>query len=92
MVFFDLHVSSPDGLEALRWKQTQTQLARIVVAALSGSEDLGEVENAYEAGANTFLAKPLQKADLRNLVEAFPGGAGLWLRGFPVWLPKPAAL
>ena len=71
IVFLDLKMPQPDGLEVLRWKQKQTDLPRILWVALSNFDSTKTINEAYSAGATTFLAKPLDGEDVRHLIEAF---------------------
>jgi len=71
MIFVDLQMPAPNGLEVLQWKQERTDLPRILWVAMSNFSNVRTINEAYNAGANTFLTKPLDAADIRNLVEAF---------------------
>jgi DNA-binding response OmpR family regulator len=59
LVFID--VDLPDGsghsiVESLRQRFDE---ATLPVVVFSGSDDLGDVDRAYDAGANCYLVKPL---------------------------------
>ena len=71
IVFIDLKMPKPDGLDVLRWKERQMHLPRILWVAVSNFDGVKTINEAYAAGATTFLAKPLDGMDVRNLVEAF---------------------
>ena len=62
---------TPNGVEVLRWKEDRSDLPRILWVAMSNFTSVATINQAYEAGANTFLTKPLDGADIKNLVEAF---------------------
>jgi len=40
---------------------------------LSQIEDLASIKRGYALGAHSFLSKPLKAADMRELVQTFPG-------------------
>jgi two-component system, response regulator len=71
MVFIDIQMPPPNGFEVLKWKQTQKNLPRILWVAMSNFNSVKTINDAYTAGASTFLNKPLDGADIKNLVQAF---------------------
>jgi CheY-like chemotaxis protein len=71
IVFIDLKMPKPDGFDVLRWKERQKGLARMLWVAISNFDGVKTINEAYAAGATTFLAKPLDRMDVRNLVDAF---------------------
>ena len=71
IVFVDLQMPPPNGIEVLKWKQTQNDLPRILWVAMSNFNSVRTINDAYSAGATTFLTKPLDGADITNLVQAF---------------------
>jgi CheY-like chemotaxis protein len=71
IVFLDLKMPPPDGLEVLRWKEQQKDLVRMLWVAMSNFDVVKTINEAYAAGATTFLTKPLDGADIKNLIEAF---------------------
>jgi DNA-binding NtrC family response regulator len=60
----------PDGMDVLRWKQQQI-FPTILWIATSNFDGVRTINEAYSAGATTFLTKPLDAADVRNLLDAF---------------------
>jgi CheY-like chemotaxis protein len=71
IVFLDLKMPKPDGFDVLRWKEARLSGARILWVAISNFDGVRTINEAYTAGATTFLAKPLDSMDVRNLVDAF---------------------
>jgi CheY-like chemotaxis protein len=71
IVFIDLKMPKPDGFDVLRWKEGQMDLPRMLWVAVSNFDGVRTINEAYVAGATTFLAKPLDGMDVRNLVDAF---------------------
>jgi CheY-like chemotaxis protein len=70
IVLLDLKMPSPDGFAVLRWKEKH-QLPRMLWVALSNFDSTRTINQAYSAGATTFLAKPLDGEEVRQLIEAF---------------------
>ena len=71
IVLLDLKMPSPDGLEVLRWKQYRAELQKILWVALSNFDGIKTINEAYSAGATTFLTKPLDGKDVQHLIEGF---------------------
>lgn len=71
IVFIDLKMPKPDGFDVLRWKELHIRASRILWVAVSNFDGVKTINDAYAAGATTFLAKPLDGMDVRNLVDAF---------------------
>jgi CheY-like chemotaxis protein len=70
IVFLDLKMPHPDGFDVLRWKN-EHGLSDILWVAISNFDGVKTINEAYHAGASTFLVKPLDEMDVRNLIEAF---------------------
>lgn len=66
LLLLDLKMPHKDGFEVLQWIRGQPGLKSLRVVVLTSSEDLREVNHAYELGANSFLVKPLE---FENFVE-----------------------
>jgi CheY-like chemotaxis protein len=63
-----------NGFEVLEWVREQPGLAALRVLVLTSSEDLHDVNRAYQLGANSFLVKPLDFQDvvqLSRLIQDF---------------------
>jgi CheY-like chemotaxis protein len=71
IVFLDLKMPPPDGLDVLRWKEKRNDLPRMLWVAMSNFDVVKTINQAYAAGATTFLTKPLDAADIKNLIDAF---------------------
>jgi CheY-like chemotaxis protein len=71
IVFLDLKMPPPDGLEVLRWKEKHQELPRMLWVAMSNFDAVKMINEAYNAGATTFLSKPLDGADIKNMIDAF---------------------
>jgi CheY-like chemotaxis protein len=71
IVFLDLKMPPPDGLQVLRWKEKNHELPRMLWVAMSNFDVVKTINEAYNAGATTFLTKPLDPTDIKNLIDAF---------------------
>jgi CheY-like chemotaxis protein len=71
IVLLDLKMPAPDGFEVLRWKQHRPDLQKILWVALSNFDGIKTINEAYSAGATTFLTKPLDAKDVQHLIEGF---------------------
>ena len=60
LLLLDLKMPRMGGIEVLRWIKRQPQLKALRVIVLTSSEDISDVNEAYEVGANSFLVKPLE--------------------------------
>jgi CheY-like chemotaxis protein len=59
LVLLDLKLPGMDGFEVLQWVRSEPGLSGLRVIVLSSSEQIRDVNRAYELGANSFLLKPL---------------------------------
>ncbi|MFN7140837.1 MAG: response regulator [Limisphaerales bacterium] len=70
LVLLDLKMPRRNGFEVLEWIRQQPGFKGLRVVVLTTSEELREVNRAYELGANSFLVKPVTMPDFMQLVEA----------------------
>lgn len=59
LVLMDLEMPHMDGFEALARLRSNDRTRRLPVIVVSGREDLAAVDRAFQAGATTFLIKPI---------------------------------
>ena len=69
LLLLDLKMPKMDGMEVLRWLRNQPELKALRVVVLTSSEDIYDVNRAYELGANSFLVKPLEFINYPALVR-----------------------
>jgi DNA-binding response OmpR family regulator len=72
IVFLDLKLPDTEEFEVLRTIKGTSEWKKLLVIALSGLDDLKTIRRAYDLGANTFLVKPCNLADIENLIRWFP--------------------
>lgn len=59
IMLLDLKMPKVDGFEVLTWIRQQSGIRGLPVVVLTSSEDIRDVNRAYQIGANSFLVKPL---------------------------------
>jgi CheY-like chemotaxis protein len=82
LLLLDLRMPMKNGFEVLEWIRSQPTLKGLRVVVLTTSEDLRDVNRAYELGANSFLVKPIDLDHFANLTDAIKGH-WLWLSKAP---------
>ena len=59
IILLDLEMPNMDGFEMLQRMQADPQTADIPVIVVTGREDVGAIDRAFEAGATSFVVKPI---------------------------------
>lgn len=68
-IFLDIEMPAPNGLElAKRTRSTEMNRSTPIVI-LTGADDRGLMAQAFQAGANFFLFKPVNRARLLRLIQ-----------------------
>lgn len=80
LILLDLKLPGMSGHEFLSWLRKQDALRNLRVVVLSSSDDMRDVSQAYQLGANSFLIKP---ADFERFVEISVALGGYW-----TWLER----
>ena len=70
MVFFDLHMSSPDGIELSREMRSGKSNKDTPIILLSDDQRPSAMAQGFQAGASFFLYKPVDKVHLLKLIRA----------------------
>ena len=76
LILLDLKLPLKTGFDVLAWIRAQPTLRTLIVIVLSSSIDEGDLEKAYQLGANAFLVKP---SDVTTLVEMCKAMKLFWL-------------
>jgi len=71
LIVLDLRLPKLAGLDAVRTIKSNPELRRIPVVALTDDHDREAVGAAYDAGINTYLAKPVTFLALVKLMKIF---------------------
>jgi CheY-like chemotaxis protein len=69
LILLDLKMPKVDGFEALRWIRHQPELKRLLVIVFSSSGESGQINRAYDLGANSYLMKPFDYHQLTDLIR-----------------------
>lgn len=73
MVFFDLHMGSPDGMELSREMRRAGSNRTTPIILLSDDQRPSAMSQGFAAGASFFLYKPIDRGRLLKLVRATQG-------------------
>lgn len=71
LMFVDLVMFPRNGIEILKALKNFPRAAQSISVMLSGMSDVRNIRLAYEAGATTFLIKPISVEDINNFFRAF---------------------
>ena len=80
LMLLDLRMPMMDGFEVLYWVRQHPTLRTLRIVMLTTSEDMRDINRAYQLGANAFLVKPTDLGNFTKINEA--------LKGHWVWLAK----
>ncbi len=80
LVLLDIKMPRVDGFDVLKWIRLQPELSALRVVILTSSDEMRDVNTAYQLGANSFLVKPI---DFERFVEISQALAGYW-----IWMDK----
>jgi CheY-like chemotaxis protein len=67
LMLLDLKMPRVNGFEVLKWMRVQPGLAALRVLVLTSSDQIRDVNEAYQLGANSFLVKPTDFEDTIQL-------------------------
>lgn len=81
LVLLDLKMPGLDGFDVLSWIRNEPTLHALRVVVLSSSDEMRDVNKAYQLGANSFLVKPV---DFERFVEISRALNGYW-----IWMDHP---
>ena len=71
LMVLDLNLPQRHGLEVLRWLRQNKSCRTLLVVVLTSSRSEVDIHEAYELGANSYLVKPSDPADLVDVVKLF---------------------
>ena len=69
LLLLDLKMPRLNGFEVLSWLKTQPGLKRLLAIVFSSSAEAGDINRAYDLGANSYLVKPHATEQLLELVN-----------------------
>jgi CheY-like chemotaxis protein len=71
VLLLDLKMRKVSGFQVLEWLGKKQRYKKILTVVLSGHQDLENIRLAYQLGASSFLTKPCQVEDVKNLIRAY---------------------
>jgi CheY-like chemotaxis protein len=69
LILLDLKMPRMDGFDVLRAMRSRPELRQIRVIVLTSSQDIADVNKAYELGASSFLVKSLEFENFAGLMR-----------------------
>ena len=69
LMLLDLKMPEMDGFDVLRWVRSQPGLSRRRVVVLTSSDQIRDVNQAYQLGANSFMVKPMDFENYKELAR-----------------------
>jgi CheY-like chemotaxis protein len=69
LLLLDLKMPRKNGFDVLHWIRSQPKLKRLPVVVLTSSSVPQDVNKAYEAGANSYLVKPVNSSALVDMIK-----------------------
>jgi CheY-like chemotaxis protein len=76
LMLLDLKMPRKTGFEVLEWLRQQPGLKRLIVVVLTSSNQVADINRAYDLGSNSYLVKPL---NYDALVEMIKDASHYWL-------------
>jgi CheY-like chemotaxis protein len=71
ILLLDLHMPHGDGFAVLEWIRNKSLGKDLLIVILSRLDEMKNINRAYSLGANSFLAKPGDPAELNELIRSF---------------------
>jgi len=69
LVLLDLKLPRRSGLDVLNWLRNESDTKLLPVVVLTSSEQQSDIDQAYAAGANSYLAKPPSPTELLEMAR-----------------------
>ncbi|MGA2853061.1 MAG: response regulator [Verrucomicrobiota bacterium] len=69
LILLDLNIPRKDGRETLKEIKADPELRRIPIVVLTASRAEEDIQQSYNLGANSYMAKPTTFKSLVNLVK-----------------------
>jgi CheY-like chemotaxis protein len=71
LLLLDLKMPGTTGFDVLQWLRSQPdEIAQLRTVVLTSSDEVKDMTRAYQLGANSFVAKPLQFNEFKACIEA----------------------
>lgn len=69
VILLDLKLPGATGMQVLQWMRVQGEIKRIPVVVLTSDENPKTIDAAYDLGANSYLVKPGNPAEVARMVQ-----------------------
>jgi CheY-like chemotaxis protein len=69
VILLDINMPGIDGVEVCRYLRRDPRTAQVPIIAISSETQEDMVDQAYEAGANAFLSKPIDIDALEKVLK-----------------------
>jgi len=69
MLLLDIKMPRVNGFEVLEWIRHQPGLRRLLIVVLTSSDEPGDINRAYDLGANSYLVKPCSIENLTGIAQ-----------------------
>ena len=69
LVLLDINLPQIDGIEVLQRIKRDTRLQPLPVIMLTSTDNQAEIDRCYQAGASSYVAKPISIASLGTKLE-----------------------
>jgi len=69
IILLDLKMPRKNGFEVLEWMNRESPAERPPVAVFTSSQNAADIKRAYDLGASWYLAKPVEYAELTQLIQ-----------------------
>jgi CheY-like chemotaxis protein len=69
LILLDLKMPGMTGLQLLQWLRTKREVRRIPVVVLTTDDRPSTIKAAYDLGANSYLVKPGDAAEVSRVVQ-----------------------
>jgi CheY-like chemotaxis protein len=78
LIVMDIKMPRRSGFEVLEWvKGDRRPMRRIPIIIVSSSDSIADINQAYEAGANAYMIKPMDYRAVEHLFESITHYWGL---------------
>ena len=67
LLLLDLDMPGKHGFDVLQWIRAESDVKRMVVVVFSTSDEPGDINRAYDLGANSYLVKPRRLNEFTEL-------------------------
>jgi two-component system, chemotaxis family, response regulator Rcp1 len=71
VVVLDLNLPRLSGFEVLEQIRSRDELKKLPVVIMSGSTNIDEIDQCYQAGANSYMCKPIHLDEILATTSGF---------------------